>query len=73
MDIRVPARPPWRYVASTEVEKFVPNLRNKEQGPPLPSKPLDGALHPDEHRVPEIGYQRLREGPLQASDQLSVR
>ena len=25
------------------------------QGPPLPSKPLDGALHPDEHRVPETG------------------
>ena len=31
MDVRVPARPPWRWVAPTEVEKFVPNLRNKER------------------------------------------
>ena len=62
--------------APTEVEKLVPNLRNKErsitatcnftcrwacvsQDPPLPSKPLDGALHSDEHRVPETGYRHF--------------
>ena len=53
--------------ATLPVAGHVPH--KDSQGPPLSSKPLD----PDEHRVPEIGYHRLREGPLQAPDQLSVR
>ena len=31
MDVRVSAQPPWRGVAPTEIEKLVPNLRNKDR------------------------------------------
>ena len=55
-------------VAPTEVEKLVPNLRNKARFVfyfrilkhylSLGMR-LDGALHPDEDRVPDEGRQRL--------------
>ena len=40
---------------------------------PVRPKPLDGAIHPDEYRAPKKGYQRLREGPIQAHEQLGLR
>ena len=41
--------------------------------PAVRQKPLDGAIHPNEHRAPEEGRQRLREGPLQVDEQLGLR
>ena len=77
-------------VAPTEVEKLVPNLRDKERYvlhyrnlsftchlgcvwrrftvPAVRAEPLDGAIHPDEHRTAKSCNQWLRKGPLQADE-----
>jgi len=43
------------------------------QGDRVRPRALDGAVHPDEHRVPEAGEKRLRDQLLQADEQLRVQ
>ena len=42
-------------------------------GAEIPTELLDGALHQTQHRAPQKGHQWLREGSLQADEQLCLR